>query len=384
MTIRWVSFDIFRNGSDRGELPMFNRLVYVQLAALPLKRTIVPFLLSALLCAAPALSAEILSSAGPDVAFAEAKPANPIMRGADPHALLIGGTFWIYPTWSERGQQQFFAFSSTNLAQWERHGPILDFRDVPWIKADGATAHYAWAPAMFPWNGKFYLFYSVGPQHPTPARIGVAVGDSPGGRFIDSGKPLVTGWEGFEAIDPMVFRDPRSKAILLYVGGSAGAKMRVFELGSDLTTLRREIPVETPKEFTEGVFMHFHAGRYYLSYSHGGWRDSSYSVHYSSSDSPFGPWTYHGAILTSDATRKGPGHHSFWQDPEADRGLIFYHRWENQRGDGPYRGSRQICIDRFEYDAEGLIRPIIMTSVEAKPADRAVSPSKPAGVGEIK
>ena len=40
---------------------------------------------------------------------------------------------------------------------------------------------------------------------------------------------------------------------------------------------------------------------------------------------------------------------------------IVYHRWENQTGDGPYRGSRQICIDRVDYDAAGLIRPIVMT-----------------------
>ena len=55
-------------------------------------------------------------------------------------------------------------------------------------------------------------------------------------------------------------------------------------------------------------------------------------------------------ILKSDETRKGPGHHSFLQDPRSGDWFIFYHRWENQSGDGPYRGSRQVCIDRLEYD----------------------------------
>ena len=109
--------------------------------------------------------------------------------------------------------------------------------------------------------------------------------------------------------------------------------------------------------------MHYREGRYYLSYSHGGWQTSSYSVHYATADTPIGPWTYRGAILTSDGKRKGPGHHSFIRSPLTGEWLIAYHRWENQTGDGPYRGSRQICIDRVEYTEPGLIRPILMTTL---------------------
>ena len=301
-------------------------------------------------------------------------PANPIMRGADPHALAIGNTLWVYPTWSERGQQQFYAFSSTNLVDWERHGPVLDFKDVSWINDDGAPIHYPWAPAAFASNGKFYFYYSVGPQNPTPSRIGVAVGESPAGPFVDSGKPLITGGNGFEAIDPMVFRDPQSSKVLLYAGGSAGAKLRVFELTPDLVSVAREVPVQTPPKFTEGVFMHHHEGRYYISYSHGSWRHSSYSVHYSSSDSATGPWTYHGPILSSDSMRKGPGHHSFVEYPRPGEWLIVYHRWDKREGDGPYRGSREICIDRVVHDAEGLIRPVTMTSREEGESSAAIQP----------
>jgi len=78
-------------------------------------------------------------------------------------------------------------------------------------------------------------------------------------------------------------------------------------------------------------------------------------------DSPVGPWTYRGVILSSDATRKGPGHHSILQLSGGGGWRIVYHRWEGQAGDGPYRGLRQICIDVLEYDAEGLLRPVRMT-----------------------
>lgn len=291
--------------------------------------------------------------------------ANPVMPGADPHALAVGNTVWIYPTWSDGKLERFFAFSSTNHTHWQRHGPVLDFKDVTWIKQDGQEQHSAWAPSALVKEGKCYFYYSVGPQNPTPSRIGVAVGSGPEGPFKDSGKPLLTGGKGFEAIDPMAFTDPQSGISYLYAGGSAGATMRVFELNPDLVSFAREIPVQTPPRFTEGVFMHFHDGRYYLSYSHGGWQQSSYSVHYATADSPTGPWTYRGAILTSDATRKGPGHHSFIRSPLTWEWQIIYHRWENQTGDGPYRGLRQVCIDRVEYDSDGLIHPIVMTGGDA-------------------
>ena len=288
--------------------------------------------------------------------------ANPLMPGADPHALLVDKTMWVYPTESGGPGGRFFAYSSTDVRHWHRQGPVLDFRDVRWIPDDGQPRHGAWAPAVVECRGNFYFYYSAGPQNPTPSRIGVAVADGPAGPFVDSGRPLLTGGAGFEAIDPMVFRDPHSDIAYFYAGGSAGAKLRVFELNRDMISFAREVPVSTPPAFTEGVFMHYRQGIYYLSYSHGGFRDSSYSVHYATAPSPTGPWTYRGPILTSDVTRKGPGHHAFAQSPLDGEWLIFYHRWENQQGDGPYHGSRQVCVDRVVFDPAGLIQPIQMTS----------------------
>ena len=290
---------------------------------------------------------------------------NPIMPGADPQALVVGKTVWIYPTWNDGTRQAFFAFSSTDLKTWQRYGPVLDFKDAGWINDDGQKRHFAWAPGVTENKGEYYFYYAVGPQGETASRIGVATGKFPNGPFQDSGKPLLTGGKGFEAIDPMVFTDPVSGNSYFYAGGSAGSKLRIFEMNSDMVSFRREIPVETPTNFTEGVYVHYREGKYYLSYSHGSWQRSSYSVHYATGDTPIGPWTYRGAILTSDETHKGPGHHAFFQSPLTGEWLIAYHRWENQSGDGPYRGSRRVCIDRVEYDQHGLILPIVMTSRNA-------------------
>ena len=313
-----------------------------------------------------ALLARAAEPASGDVA-GSGKFMNPIMPGADPQALVVGKTVWIYPTWSPRRKEQFYAFSSTDLKHWQRHGPVLDLDDVPWIKDDGQERHGAWAPGIIEHDGKYFFYYAVGPQNPKPSRIGVAVGNNPAGPFTDSGRPLLTGGNGFEAIDPMVFTDPKSGRSYLYAGGSAGATLRVFELNPDMIGFAREIPVATPPNFTEGPFVHYRKGIYYLSYSHGSYRDSSYSVYYATSDSPTGPWNYRGAILTSDATHKGPGHHSFIVNPLTGEWLIVYHRWDKETGDGPYSGSRQVCIDRVNYDADGLILPIVMTDASERP-----------------
>lgn len=286
---------------------------------------------------------------------------NPVMAGADPHAIVVENRVWIYPTGGGAGGPQFRSYSSTDFRTWRDHGAGLYFRDVKWIDDDGESRHYAWAPSVAVKNGKYYFYYSVGPQGRTPSRIGVAVGTSPSGPFQDSGRVLLTGGNGFEAIDPMVFNDPKSGKSYFYAGGSAGAKLRIFEMKPDMISFAREIPVQTPRLFTEGAFVHYRNGTYYLSYSHGGWRDASYSGHYATSGTPYGPWRYGGAFLASDARHKGPGHHSIIQGPGKDRWFVVYHRWNDAKGNGPYNGSRQVAIDVLEHQPGGILKRVRMT-----------------------
>lgn len=280
---------------------------------------------------------------------------NPILVGADPHAIVLGDTVWIYPTHGS-GEGHFFAFSSQDLVTWEKHGPLLQFSEIDWIP----EGKHAWAPGIVEKEGKFYLHFSVGPK---PSHIGAAVSDSPAGPFVDSGRPLLSdeGKPGFEAIDGMVFNDPASGKFFFYAGGSAGSTLRVFEMNDDMVSFKREVEVETPRHFTEGAFMHFHDGHYHFTYSHGSWWDASYSVHHATAPGPTGPWTYRGAILTSGEKHKGPGHHSIIQNPHTKEWLIVYHRWNNRDDDGPYQGHREVAIDRLVHETDGRIRPVVMT-----------------------
>ncbi|KQM18504.1 glycosyl hydrolase 43 family protein [Sphingomonas sp. Leaf24] len=300
---------------------------------------------------------------------AAAPAGNPQFQGADPHAMFIGNELWVFPTGGPGGSwaaDRFGAFSTRDLKNWRPRGELIRRDQIGWITDDGAPEHFLWAPGVATRNGKYYLYFSVGPQNPTPSRIGVAVADRPEGPYRDSGRPLVTGGKGFEAIDPMVFNDRRSGKSYLYAGGSAGAKLRVWELKPDMVTIAREMPVANPPQFTEGAFLHERGGTYYLSYSHGRFNGPDYSVHYATAPSPVGPWNYRGPILTSDATHKGPGHHSFVTTPNG-QSLIVYHRWENPQGGAPYRGERQVAVDRVQYARDGRILPIRMTDGAAAP-----------------
>ena len=303
-----------------------------------------------------ALAALLLAGAAP------APIARSVFASADPDAEVIDGETWIFPT--NAPSDRLLAWSSPDLAKWRTRGVLLRLKDIGWIKDDHASRHYLWAPDMVRAGERWYLYYSVGPQNPTPSRLGVAVCEQPQGPCTDSGKPLLTGGAdapggGFEAIDPMVFADPASGTRYLYTGGSAGARLRIFQLKPDLVTIDHEVPITQPRMFTEGVFMHERGGVYYLSYSHGSWQNSDYSVHYSTASSPIGPWRYRGVILSSDSLFKGPGHHSFVREPDG-RWLIVYHRWEGQSGDGPYSGDRRIAVAKVDYGDDGAILPIKM------------------------
>ncbi|MCB1134567.1 MAG: family 43 glycosylhydrolase, partial [Verrucomicrobiae bacterium] len=122
------------------------------------------------------------------LACAAAHAANPVLKVADPHAAVFEKAMWVYATGGGRSGE-FYAWSSRDFRHWEKHGPVLRLDDVPWIDDDGAPRHMAWAPCAIGHDGRYYFYYSVGPQNPTPSRIGVAVADSPAGPFKDSGKP---------------------------------------------------------------------------------------------------------------------------------------------------------------------------------------------------
>jgi hypothetical protein len=275
---------------------------------------------------------------------------NPVLGpdAPDPHVAFLDGRYWIYPT--SEGGQRFHAYSSLDLVNWVDEGVVLDLGPgVSWTDRNG------WAPAIAFRNGNYYFYYSANGPYPE-SKIGVAVGASPKGPFTDIGKPLIHSDQSvpIEAIDPMVFIDGDGQAYLYY-GGSAGqGNMGIYKLNADMTSLSGSRIVQRPSYFTEAPFVHQRNGVYYLSYSNGGWDTPDYNVHYATSTSPLGPWTYQAQILSKDYNYTGPGHHSILQRPGSDDWYIVYHRYE----DGTEFNARRraTAIDRLTYSSNAIQR----------------------------
>lgn len=283
---------------------------------------------------------------------------NPILPGyhADPYAQYFAGKYWIYPTSELSGSQpgsKFRAFSSVDLNTWVDEGQILDLGpNVSWADTNG------WAPSVAFRNNQYYFYFSAGGVGGGQnSKIGVAVGSSPKGPFTDIGAPLVaskTTSPTIEAIDPHVFVDTDGQAYMYY-GGSWGTSLAIQKLNSNMRTLNGAVSIVTPANFTEGAFMSKRNGVYYMSYSNGAWNNDTYNVRYATSTSPMGPWTYRGQILSSDATHKGPGHHSFLQVPNTDTWYIVYHYWDTAFS------ARHVAMDSLKFNADGTIQPVVMT-----------------------
>jgi beta-xylosidase len=294
--------------------------------------------------------------------FFRTRPSiNPLFQAADPDSIIIGDELWIFPTY-RAGQGRVYAHSTKDLMRWTLQGPVFQFAGVPWIPAGKA----AWAPSVTAKNGKFYLYYSVGPK---PASIGVAVSNSPAGPYVDSGKALLqdNGISSFEAIDPMVYTDAETNISYLYAGGSSGSTLRIYQLTDDMINLAGQMTAATPNLFTEGAFVHKRGSTFYLSYSHGNWQNDTYSVHYSTSATPLGPWSYQGKILGSSTKHKGPGHHSIVQRPSTDEWFIIYHRWNSAVGSGPYSGSRSVAVERLFHTPQNTLEVVTMTDAGLGP-----------------
>ncbi len=292
---------------------------------------------------------------------------NPIFPGwyADPEAVIFNKEYWIYPTYSDRYRKQVFfdAFSSTDLVNWKKHERIMDTSGVQW--ADSAI----WAPSIVEKGDKYYLFFGANDiQNDNQyGGIGVAVADKPSGPFKDYlGKPLVDKFHnGAQPIDQYVFFD-KGQYYLIYGGWR---HCNIAKLKSDFTgfepyedgTVFKEI---TPENYVEGPIMFVRKGKYYFMWSEGGWTGPDYSVAYSISDSPFGPFKREAKILQQNPEiANGAGHHSVINIPGTDEWYIVYHRRPVSEKGG---NSRHTCIDKMEFAADGTIWPVVITTEGVK------------------
>ncbi|WP_045761618.1 glycoside hydrolase family 43 protein [Xanthomonas albilineans] len=249
-------------------------------------------------------------------------------------------------------------------------GLALHLQDIPWAE------HQLWAPDAACRDGRYYLYFPA-KRADGLFQIGVAVGERPHGPFVAQPQPI----DGAYSIDPAVFAD-RDGSHYLYFGGLWGGQLeryrdnvyaadngepadyapalgpRVARLCTDMLSLAeapREIAIvdadghpllagDHARRYFEAPWLHVHAGRYYLSYSTG----DTHLLCYAIGDSPYGPFTYQGPLLSPVVG--WTTHHSICAFQ--DRWYLFYH---DALLSGGVTHLRSIKVTELHHDAQGHI-----------------------------
>lgn len=253
---------------------------------------------------------------------------------ADPAVHVFNGRLYIYPSHDresgiaendngdhfDMNDYHVFSLEDVEHGAVTDHGVALRVSDVPW------AGRQLWDCDVACRQGKYYMYFPLKDRCDV-FRIGVAVGDRPEGPFVPQERPL----EGSYSIDPAVFE--AEGRYYMYFGGIWGGQLQRYrdnrlldtaahfpaddapalcpkvallsddmlnfaEAPRDLLLLDEDgRPLrqgDTQRRFFEASWMHRYDGRYYYSYSTG----DTHRICYATGDSPYGPFTFRGVILT--------------------------------------------------------------------------------------
>ncbi|WNH12611.1 family 43 glycosylhydrolase [Thalassobellus suaedae] len=291
---------------------------------------------------------------GPKVFESHGNPIFTHKYTADPAALVIDNTLWLYTGHDFEGGQKGYkmkdwcVFSTTDMQTWTEHPVPLKITDFSWAKSGDAYAGH-----VAERNGKYYWYIST-----NWSGIGVAVSDKPEGPFKDAlGKPLLTNDDCFASthswacIDPAIFIDNDGQPWIFWGNGQcyyAKLKDNMVEVDGTIKQINFE-----SFEFTEAPWIHKRKDKYYLTYATG----FPEKIAYAMADSVEGPYVYKG-ILNEIAGNSNTNHQAII-DFKGESYFI-YHNGGIQTDGGSF--SRSICIDKLEYNDDGTIKPIVMTT----------------------
>ena len=208
----------------------------------------------------------------------------------DPHVHIFNGRAYMFTT-HDRGPWQpiyrmddWRVFSSDDLLNWR-----LEYTLRPEDTFLGKCEE-CYATDAAERNGKYYMYFS----HQQYC-IGVAVSENgPGGPYKDAlGKPLIPkGMVDTACYDPTVFiDDDENKTPYIMFGFTCiGKKYYIAKLNEDMISLAEPPrPVDViPNWDSDACWITKHNGVYYLT---------THEARFATSDSIYGPYTYHGKFM---------------------------------------------------------------------------------------
>jgi len=245
-----------------------------------------------------------------------------------------------------------------------------------------------WAPEVSCFEGRFYLYYSVGNEERMEIRVAVA--EDPAGPFTDSGRRLTH--EPF-AIDAHAFADVDGSRWLFYATdfldrshvGTGTVRDRLL---NPFALAGNPLPVALPRHdwhvyhpnrpekggvrwhTVEGPFVLWRKGVYYEMFSGGNWQNPTYGVSYAKARTLDGTGEWEQAdlpILRSGGEVVGPGHNSAVRGPDNRQMWCVYHRWS--------AGSKErvLAIDPLDWAGERMLVLGPTTTPQPAPNPPAIS-----------
>lgn len=289
---------------------------------------------------------------------------NPILPGyfADPTIKKFGDTYYIYATTDgiklASGEPQ--VWMSKDLVNWYNY-------KIKVALPAGLTN--CWAPDIFQGpNGKYYYYMG---NCQSGCNIYGYVANSPMGPFtiLNGGRPVIpsgTSYANFPSLDAQFLLDDNGSVYAYFgtwctsFGGMGYARID----SSNMSTILKagQIPIAQVPNAFEAAYPFKRNGKYFLMYSSGDCRLSTYAVHYSVSNSPTGPFVpgVNSPILVTSVKDSvdGPGHHSVLQ--EGNDFYIVYHRHDNPHSTGGE--FRQVCVDKLVFTNDNTIAKVVPTN----------------------
>lgn len=323
--------------------------------------------------------------------------SNPLaVEFGDPYVLKANdGKYYMYGT--TENLAGFKTYSSDDLVEWTDEGVVYEG-----AVGDSWTKDCFWAPEVYRFNEKYYLFFSANWKH-NPAhddevfRIGIAVSDQAKGPFKElNGGPLFD--PGYPVIDANVLFTEEGRMYLYYsrccyknpvesevaewarqnnlfkeieeswiygvelkpdFSGVIGEPVLLLAPPKSMGDAQSEwesrsvTSKEVNRRWTEGSFMFKHLDTYYMMYSANYFGGENYAVGYATSKNPLGPFvkSANNPVLQKNIHRggvvTGTGHNSVLK-LEDGRLLCVYHGRTAETGH-----QRRVFIDPMQIDENG-------------------------------
>ncbi|MFC3443738.1 family 43 glycosylhydrolase [Sphingobium rhizovicinum] len=317
----------------------------------------------------------------PSSAFGKAqkrRTGNPLKLPAgvcDPQVRVYDDILWLYathdasPTNTNFTMNDWQIWRSANLSDWSLAGTLL-----PEQTYYGAPSTQCWATDAARSGGKYYLYFSMGPED-----IGVVESDTPFGPWRDPlGKPMIAkGQVNTASRDPGILQDVDGVNYIVF----GTFDFYIARLNEDMISLAeapRLIEINN-KEGPFGLgktddkpFLHRRGNYYYLSWG----------TYYGMSKSPYGPFDCKGPLLLpenvdapflNDQAMRGPYAPPPQYQPRNwlnfDRHGSFFEwrdRWffmcndQSEPGTSPLFRRSVIC--EVNYAADGTLNPLSLST----------------------